>query len=71
MSKMSFIQELDEYHSESDVLPSHKLEISFNAEGAFIDDVVDQFECFLRACGYVFDGKLTISDKEEKSSKEA
>lgn len=54
-TKVTFMSETDDYHTDSMVvLPDHNLIISFDASDATIHDMIDQFELFLKASGYVF-----------------
>jgi len=54
-SKVTFMCETDDYHTDSiAVLSDHNLIISFDASDATIHDMIDQFELFLKASGYVF-----------------
>lgn len=41
--------------------------ITVETENVFIDEVIEDFEDFLRGCGFKFDGKLEIVPQEEKS----
>lgn len=50
--------------SESGVPMMDRVNIQFSAVGLHLEDVVQKFEDFLRASGYVFDGKcLELVDK--------
>jgi hypothetical protein len=44
---------------------SSKRKIEFEAET--LTDILEQFEMFLRGCGYVFDGQLDIVDDFAKN----
>lgn len=57
-SKVTFMQQDDEYHTESmDVIPNHSVTISFDSTDVTLNDMIDQFELFLKAIGYTFKNK--------------
>jgi hypothetical protein len=33
-------------------------------DNSSLDDLISEFECFLKACGYDFAGKIIIDDEE-------
>jgi hypothetical protein len=59
MSKMTFIYESTSF-DKSDI---SKVTLETNAVG--IDEVLQQFECFLKGCGYHFGGHLEIVEDED------
>jgi hypothetical protein len=44
--------------------PESKVEITLDTEST-LTEVIEKFENFLKACGYVFDGHLDIVQEEE------
>jgi len=63
MSKFTFICE-DEPMPFADAIVTKKT-FEFNAD--HLNSVVDEFETFLRGCGFYFDGQLTIYKHEDSS----
>ena len=61
MSKFTFVCQEEEIPFVDTV--SSKRTVEFSAET--LEDVVSEFENFLRGCGFYFDGHLRIDDREE------
>lgn len=63
--KIKFVKErdLDNPFSVSD--------IDFTVHAVSLPDMVENFELFLRACGFIFDGHLDIvEDEDDKTNRE-
>lgn len=63
MPKMTFVCE-HQHPIRKDINLS---KITFESNRDTIDDIVADFEDFLRGCGFVVDGKLEIANKEDIS----
>jgi hypothetical protein len=58
MSRYKFIKERDENNT-FDIT-----EITFNVEAVQLEDLIQEFELFLKASGFIFDGNLEILNLE-------
>jgi hypothetical protein len=63
MSRFTFICE-DEPMPFSEGLVSKKT-VEFNGES--LDDIINEFEMFLKGCGFSFDGQLSLFDNHSDS----
>ena len=62
MPKFTFTCEYPDFIKKGNTLS--KITVESNRE--YMDDVVEDFQDFLRGCGYSFDGVLTVVDQEDE-----
>lgn len=65
MSTFKFTQEYLDYEG----VPESTRTVEFKAE--VLSDILEQFELFLRGCGFVFDGSLDIVPPEDNTDEES
>jgi len=62
--RLVFIKQRDEANTHDNTI------VNMETMADYLPDILEDFECFLRACGFQFTGTLTIIDEENGNGSE-
>lgn len=60
--KLRFIKERDDDNEYDNTI------VNMETVAEYLPDILEDFECFLRACGFVINGSLTIEQENDDAS---